>query len=77
MLDRLEELGLEEEGRLCGLAAGLAAGRDDRDGCRDILALEALCPMRWASSSRGVKVANSSTAMVIFETEKNILNMVG
>ena len=77
MLDRLEVLGLVVEGRLWGLEAGRAAGRDALAGWRDILALEALWPMRWASSSRGVNAANRSTARVILEREENILYMVG
>lgn len=66
ILDRLEDLGLVVDGRVCGLEDGRAAGRVVRAGCRDILAREARCPMRWASASRGVRKQTRRAAKVAF-----------
>ena len=87
MLDRLEVLGLVEDCRVedlladlfvdldGGLAACLLEGREALMEDLDMDPLEARCPMRWASSSRGVKKRNKSAAKASFNKEDVHLNI--
>ena len=69
MLGRFEVLGLVVEGRLEGRVAGRAAGLELLAGGRDIVCLEARCPIRWASTSSGVRKHTKRTARVAFRND--------
>jgi hypothetical protein len=71
MLERFELLGLVVEGLEEGLAAGWLEGREAFMEERPIWPLEARCPIRWASISRGAMKINKrvSSAMLSRELE--------
>ena len=83
MLERFEVPGLVDEGLEEGLEEGRAAGLlEGREACmeeRPIWPLEARCPMRWASISRGamkinkrVSSANFSRVLELFSIRQKL-----